>query len=84
MRIGGALGGGSALWTPEAAAQQFKITPEKGATLRVLRWNSSTPSRASSAAMARVTAVAEQPSRRPATAKPPASATVTKQRRVSR
>src|SRR5215212_5399985 len=30
--------GGSALWTPEAAAQQYKVTPEKGATLRVLRW----------------------------------------------
>jgi multiple sugar transport system substrate-binding protein len=27
-----------AKWTPEAAAQTFKVTPEKGATLRVLRW----------------------------------------------
>ena len=30
--------GGSALWTPDAAAQTYKVTPEKGATLRVLRW----------------------------------------------
>jgi multiple sugar transport system substrate-binding protein len=30
--------GGTALWTPEAAAQTYKVTPEKGATLRVLRW----------------------------------------------
>jgi len=33
-----ALGAGSALFAPEAAAQAYKITPEKGATLRVLRW----------------------------------------------
>jgi multiple sugar transport system substrate-binding protein len=33
-----ALGAGSALWTPEAMAQQYKVTPEKGAKLRVLRW----------------------------------------------
>ena len=38
VAVGSAIGGGSALWTPEAAAQQYKITPEKGATLRVLRW----------------------------------------------
>jgi multiple sugar transport system substrate-binding protein len=30
--------GGSALWTPDAAAQSYKVTPEKGARLRVLRW----------------------------------------------
>src|SRR5262249_14117267 len=34
----GAAVGGAGLWTPEAAAQQFKVTPEKGAKLRVLRW----------------------------------------------
>ena len=28
--------GGTALWTPDAAAQSYKVTPEKGATLRVL------------------------------------------------
>ena len=33
-----ALGAGSALFAPEAAAQAYKVTPEKGATLRVLRW----------------------------------------------
>jgi multiple sugar transport system substrate-binding protein len=38
LAVGSALGGGSALWTPEAAAQSYKVTPEKGATLRVLRW----------------------------------------------
>jgi multiple sugar transport system substrate-binding protein len=38
MAAGSALGGGSALWTPEAAAQQYKVVPEKGARLRVLRW----------------------------------------------
>ena len=37
IAAGAAMGGG-ALWTPEAAAQQYKVTPEKGATLRVLRW----------------------------------------------
>ena len=30
--------GGTGLWTPDAAAQSYKVTPEKGATLRVLRW----------------------------------------------
>jgi multiple sugar transport system substrate-binding protein len=30
--------GGTTLWTPDAAAQTYKVTPEKGATLRVLRW----------------------------------------------
>jgi multiple sugar transport system substrate-binding protein len=30
--------GGTTLWTPDAAAQSYKVTPEKGATLRVLRW----------------------------------------------
>jgi multiple sugar transport system substrate-binding protein len=34
----GALGSGSALFTPEAMAQAYKVTPEKGAKLRVLRW----------------------------------------------
>jgi len=34
---GAALGGGSALFSPEAAAQ-YKVTPEKGAKLRLLRW----------------------------------------------
>jgi multiple sugar transport system substrate-binding protein len=38
IAAGSALGGGSALWTPEAAAQAYKVTPEKGASLRVLRW----------------------------------------------
>ena len=38
VAAGAALGTGSALFSPEAAAQQFKITPEKGAKLRVLRW----------------------------------------------
>ena len=38
VAAGSALGAGSALWTPEAMAQQYKVTPEKGATLRVLRW----------------------------------------------
>src|ERR1700752_5140836 len=33
----GTLGAGSALWTADALAQG-KWTPEKGATLRVLRW----------------------------------------------
>src|SRR6187431_2739600 len=37
VAAGTALGGG-ALWTPDAAAQTYKVTPEKGATLRVLRW----------------------------------------------
>jgi multiple sugar transport system substrate-binding protein len=34
----GALGAGSALFAPEAMAQQYKVVPEKGAKLRVLRW----------------------------------------------
>jgi len=38
VAAGGALGAGSALFADEALAQQFKITPEKGAKLRVLRW----------------------------------------------
>jgi len=38
VAAGGALGTGSALFTAEAQAQQFKVTPEKGAKLRVLRW----------------------------------------------
>src|SRR5258708_32756147 len=38
VAAGGALGSGSAFFAPEAAAQQYKVTPEKGATLRVLRW----------------------------------------------
>src|SRR6266702_6897543 len=38
VAAGGALGAGSALFADEALAQQFKVTPEKGAKLRVLRW----------------------------------------------
>ncbi|HKN57968.1 MAG TPA: extracellular solute-binding protein [Gemmatimonadaceae bacterium] len=38
VAAGGALGTGSALFTAEAQAQQYKVTPEKGAKLRVLRW----------------------------------------------
>ena len=38
VAAGGALGAGSALFAPEAVAQQYKVTPEKGAKLRVLRW----------------------------------------------
>jgi multiple sugar transport system substrate-binding protein len=38
VAAGGALGAGSALFTPDAQAQQYKVTPEKGAKLRVLRW----------------------------------------------
>ena len=37
VAAGTALGAGSALFAPSAEAQ-FKITPEKGAKLRVLRW----------------------------------------------
>ena len=37
VAAGAALGTGSSLFSPEAAAQ-YKITPEKGAKLRVLRW----------------------------------------------
>jgi multiple sugar transport system substrate-binding protein len=33
-----ALGGGSALFAADAAAQQYNAKPEKGAKLRVLRW----------------------------------------------
>src|SRR5213076_596081 len=38
VAAGGALGTGSALFTAEAQAQQYKVVPEKGAKLRVLRW----------------------------------------------
>jgi multiple sugar transport system substrate-binding protein len=38
VAAGGALGAGSGLFAPEAQAQQFKVVPEKGAKLRVLRW----------------------------------------------
>jgi multiple sugar transport system substrate-binding protein len=38
VAAGAALGGGSALFSANASAQQFKLTPEKGAKLRVLRW----------------------------------------------
>jgi multiple sugar transport system substrate-binding protein len=38
IAAGTALGSGSALWTPDAAAQTYKAVPEKGAKLRVLRW----------------------------------------------
>jgi multiple sugar transport system substrate-binding protein len=38
VAAGGALGTGSALFTADALAQQYKVTPEKGAKLRVLRW----------------------------------------------
>jgi multiple sugar transport system substrate-binding protein len=34
----GALGTGSALFAAEAQAQAYKVTPEKGAKLRLLRW----------------------------------------------
>ncbi|MFI4902699.1 MAG: ABC transporter substrate-binding protein [Burkholderiales bacterium] len=33
-----ALGGGTALFAADAAAQQYNVKPEKGAKLRVLRW----------------------------------------------
>ncbi len=33
------LGTGSALWTPQAFAQNMSFKPEKGASLRVLRWS---------------------------------------------
>ena len=33
-----AIGTGSALFAADAAAQAYKVVPEKGATLRVLRW----------------------------------------------
>jgi multiple sugar transport system substrate-binding protein len=38
VAAGGALGTGSALFAGEALAQQYKVAPEKGAKLRVLRW----------------------------------------------
>ncbi|HEX5862734.1 MAG TPA: extracellular solute-binding protein, partial [Casimicrobiaceae bacterium] len=38
VAAGGALGGGSALFAADAQAQQYKVTPEKGAKLRILRW----------------------------------------------
>jgi len=38
VAAGSMLGTGSALWTPDAMAQTYKVTPEKGAKLRVLRW----------------------------------------------
>ncbi len=38
VAAGGALGTGSALFPADAQAQQYKVTPEKGAKLRVLRW----------------------------------------------
>jgi multiple sugar transport system substrate-binding protein len=38
VAAGGALGAGSALFAGDALAQQYKVTPEKGAKLRVLRW----------------------------------------------
>ena len=38
VAAGGALGTGSVLFGAEAQAQQYKVTPEKGAKLRILRW----------------------------------------------
>ena len=38
VAAGSVLGAGSALFAPEAYAQQYKVVPEKGAKLRVLRW----------------------------------------------
>jgi multiple sugar transport system substrate-binding protein len=38
VAAGGALGAGSTLFAADALAQQYKVTPEKGAKLRVLRW----------------------------------------------
>jgi multiple sugar transport system substrate-binding protein len=38
VAAGGALGAGSALFADDALAQQYKVTPEKGAKLRLLRW----------------------------------------------
>src|SRR3954454_8689396 len=38
VAAGSTLGAGSALFAADAAAQQLKLTPEKGAKLRVLRW----------------------------------------------
>ncbi|MGH7249257.1 MAG: ABC transporter substrate-binding protein, partial [Pseudomonadota bacterium] len=38
VAAGAALGGGSALFPIDAGAAEYKITPEKGAKLRLLRW----------------------------------------------
>src|SRR5258708_36959179 len=38
MAVGSALPAGSALFAGDAVAQQYKVVPEKGAKLRVLRW----------------------------------------------
>ncbi|MBS0325267.1 MAG: carbohydrate ABC transporter substrate-binding protein [Proteobacteria bacterium] len=38
VAAGAALGGGSALWPADSAAAEYKLTPEKGAKLRLLRW----------------------------------------------
>jgi multiple sugar transport system substrate-binding protein len=38
VAAGSVLGTGSALFSPLASAQQYKVVPEKGAKLRVLRW----------------------------------------------
>ena len=38
MAVGSALGSGSTLFAGDAMAQQYKVVPEKGAKLRVLRW----------------------------------------------
>ena len=38
VAAGSALGAGAGLFAPEAMAQAYKVVPEKGATLRVLRW----------------------------------------------
>jgi multiple sugar transport system substrate-binding protein len=38
VAAGSVLGTGSALFSPSASAQQYKVVPEKGAKLRVLRW----------------------------------------------
>ena len=38
VAAGTALGSGSLLLPEDAAAQQYKVTPEKGAKLRLLRW----------------------------------------------
>ena len=38
VAAGSALGAGAGLFAPEALAQTYKVVPEKGAKLRVLRW----------------------------------------------
>src|SRR5258706_6527345 len=38
VAAGSMLGTGSTLFAPDAYAQQYKVVPEKGAKLRVLRW----------------------------------------------